>query len=70
MAKTVRVRIELVVEMDEDRLKDIFEEQDIKFTKKKALEVAEDFENSFDASEVEELVENYFVDFLTENYGE
>lgn len=69
-AKTVDLTIKLTFTIDEDRLRDIFEEQEIKFSKKKAKEVIDDFEGGLDQSELEELFEENFAAFLAENYGE
>lgn len=69
-AKTTDLKININLEIDEERLREIFEEQEIKFTKKKAAEINDDFENGFDQDELNELFEEMFVSFLTENYGE
>lgn len=68
--KTTDLKINLTFEIDEERLKEIFGEQDIKFTKKKAAEINDDFENSFDQSELNDAFEEAFVSFLVEYYGE
>lgn len=68
--KTADLKIEVSFLIDEERLREIFEEQDIKFTKKKMAEVADDFENGFDQSELDEAFEEAFVSFLVEYYGE
>jgi predicted nucleotidyltransferase len=69
--KQVTLKMEFTFEIDEDRLKEICEEQDIKFSKKKLKEAIEDYENNgYDHSELEELFEENFISFLAENYGE
>lgn len=69
-AKTVDLTIKLTFSINEDRLRDIFEEQEIKFSKKKLQEVIDDFEGGLDQSELEELFEEQFTAFLAEYYGE
>jgi hypothetical protein len=69
-AKTIELKINVSLEIDEERLREMFEDQEIKFTKKKAVEIIDDFENGFDQDELNELFEEMFVSFLAENYGE
>lgn len=68
--KQITLRMEFSFEIDEERLRDICEEQDIKFTKKMIKEAIDDFENSFDQDELNDTFEEAFVTFLAENYGE
>ena len=57
------IKISIDLELDEERLREIFEEQEIRFSKKKATELQRDLENN---EYVQETIEEAFEEFVEE----
>lgn len=57
------IKISIDLELDEERLREIFEEQEIRFSKKKAKELQRDLDNN---EYVQEILEEKFEEFVEE----
>jgi transposase len=57
------IKLSVDLELDEERLREIFEGQDIKFSKKKATELKRDLANN---EYVQEILEEKFEEFVEE----
>lgn len=57
------IKITVDLELDEERLREIFEEQEIKFSKKKVTELQRDLDNN---EYVQETIEEAFEEFVEE----
>jgi transcriptional regulator of heat shock response len=69
-AKEANLKLTLSFEIDEETLREVFENFELKFTKKKIKELQEDLDQNFDSVQVdmeerfqevvEEWIQNYF----------
>jgi hypothetical protein len=69
-AKEANIKLTLSFEIDEETLREVFENFELKFTKKKIKELQEDLDQNFDSVQVdmeerfqevvEEWIQNYF----------
>jgi hypothetical protein len=57
------IKISIDLELDEERLREIFEGQDIRFSKKKAKELQRDLDNN---EYIQETIEETFEEFVEE----
>lgn len=57
------IKISIDLELDEERLREIFEEQEIRFSKKKVAELQRDLENN---EYIQETIEEAFEEFVEE----
>lgn len=58
------LKLTLTFEMDEEQLRGIFEDRDIKFTKKKAKELQEELKDNYDSVQVD--MEERFAEIVEE----
>ena len=62
------IKITVVFEMDEETIKDLFEGNEIKFSKKKLKELQEDLDDT--APDVQEALEETFQEIVEERIQE
>ena len=62
------IKITVVFEMDEETIKDLFEGNEIKFSKKKLKELQEDLDDT--APDVQEALEETFQEIVEEKIQE
>jgi hypothetical protein len=58
------LKIKLTFEMDDDQLRDLFEDREIKFTKKKVKELQDEMNHSIDSIQVD--MEERFMEIVEE----
>jgi hypothetical protein len=64
MGEKIMVKVTLTFEMDEDKLREIFDDYDVKFTKKKAKELQTDL--NLNLFQVEEDMWERFEEIVSE----
>ena len=62
------IKITLTFEIDEEHLKELFEENEVKFTKKKAKELQHELE--YNSEDIQIGLEDGFVEIVNENIHE
>ena len=70
--KEAKIAVTVTLELDEDRLRDMFENYEVKFTKKKVKELNEEInDNEADwITEMEEAFEEIVGNWLSEMFNE
>jgi hypothetical protein len=70
MAAEAKVTVDLTITIEQEQLEELFENYEIKFTKKKAKELAQDIRNNEDVwfSEIEEAFADIVGNWLQEMF--